>query len=98
MLILSPLAPCSATGQIEQTVTVDGLGMRVVSAGLATRAPEQPVVIFESGAGSPLETWNPIFPAVAEFAPKLVDSSSFPPVSSTSPQHTVLICRVQSTG
>ena len=71
MLILSLVTPPPATGQTSRMVMVDGLSMHVVSAGLEARTPEQPVVIFESGQSSPLRTWNPILPAVAEFAPVL---------------------------
>ena len=71
LLILSSIMPARAAGQTDRTVMVDGLAMHVVSVGLESRNPEQPVVIFESGQGSPLRTWTPILPAVAEFAPVL---------------------------
>ena len=71
MLILALMTPPPATGQTSRMVMVEGLSMHIVSAGLEARAPGQPVIILESGGGSPLETWNPILPAVAEFAPVL---------------------------
>lgn len=51
------------------TIDVDGLSVRVRTAGLRSRAPRQPVVVFESGGGAPLETWDPILSTVATFAP-----------------------------
>lgn len=48
---------------------LDGRMVRVLTAGMTDRAPEQPVVVFEAGAGSTLEAWNPILSAVVEFAP-----------------------------
>lgn len=52
-------------------IDVDGVKMRVRTAGLEARAPGQPLVIFESGGSAPLETWEPIFAAVAAHAPAL---------------------------
>jgi pimeloyl-ACP methyl ester carboxylesterase len=54
---------------VTTMVDVDGLSIRVRSAGLDARRPPQPVVVFESGGGAPLETWDPVLPAVAKFAP-----------------------------
>jgi pimeloyl-ACP methyl ester carboxylesterase len=50
-------------------VEVEGHPMRVVSAGLDTRDPQQPVVVFESGAGTVVRRWDPILSSVASFAP-----------------------------
>jgi pimeloyl-ACP methyl ester carboxylesterase len=50
-------------------VELDGLAIRVVTASLDARSPDQPAVVFESGGGAPLETWDPIFSQVARFAP-----------------------------
>ena len=56
---------------VTSTVDVDGIAVRVRSS-LATRPdPQAPVVVFESGAGMPLETWDPILDKVAAFAPVL---------------------------
>ena len=69
VLIVSPLTPCSATGQVSRMVVVEGHPMRVISDGLDARGPHQPAVIFEGGAGSPIRVWDPIFSSVASFAP-----------------------------
>lgn len=50
-------------------VQVDGLAIRVLTQGLERRQPGASAVVFESGGSAPLETWSPILPAVAEFAP-----------------------------
>lgn len=63
------LATGPAFGQLRSMVQVEGHDMRVVSAGLETRNPRQPVVVFESGAGTPVRYWDPILPSVASFAP-----------------------------
>ena len=52
-----------------RTVNVGDIEMRVRVAGLDQRAPGTPVVVLEAGAGQTLETWNPVFPSIAAFAP-----------------------------
>jgi len=49
--------------------TVDGRQIRVRTAGLESRKERQAVIVFESGATLPLETWDSILPKVATFAP-----------------------------
>ncbi|MDP2318358.1 MAG: alpha/beta hydrolase [Acidobacteriota bacterium] len=62
-------APASQPAVITSTTEVDGVALRVRSS-LAKRAGASvPVVVFESGAGMPLETWDPVFEKVAAFAP-----------------------------
>jgi len=73
--MLLPGTVCAAARQatpaslITGTIEVDGLAMRVRTAGLEQRAPGQAAVVFESGGSAPLETWDPILAAVARFAP-----------------------------
>jgi pimeloyl-ACP methyl ester carboxylesterase len=50
-------------------VDLDGQPARVVTVDLESREPGGPIVVFESGGGSPLETWDSVFARVAEFAP-----------------------------
>lgn len=50
-------------------VEVDGQQMRVQTAGWHHRERGQPIVVFENGAGTPIEAWEPVLAAVAEFAP-----------------------------
>jgi pimeloyl-ACP methyl ester carboxylesterase len=76
IVVLFALMPIDASASqardgslATSTVIVDGLSMRVRTAGLTNRRPGQPVVVLESGGSAPLETWDPILPAVAAFAP-----------------------------
>src|SRR6516165_2789228 len=46
---------------------VSGHQMRVQTAGL-NYDRNQPTILFEAGGGMSLETWNKVFPAVAQFA------------------------------
>ena len=48
---------------------VEGVQMRVWTAGIEQRKPGQPVVVLEAGAGADLETWKPIFPEVSRIGP-----------------------------
>jgi pimeloyl-ACP methyl ester carboxylesterase len=50
-------------------VEIDGRSMRALTVGLDAHQPGQPVVIFESGAGTPLETWSSVLIGVSAFAP-----------------------------
>lgn len=50
-------------------VDVNGHTMRVRTAGLDSREPGEPVVVFENGAVSPLEAWGDVPARVAAFAP-----------------------------
>ncbi|HYO45773.1 MAG TPA: alpha/beta fold hydrolase [Gemmatimonadota bacterium] len=50
-------------------VDVDGHAIRVQTAGLDLAGHGRPIVVFESGLGTPLETWTPVLSAVSEFAP-----------------------------
>lgn len=72
--------------------------MRVERAGLEGRRPGQAVVVFESGAGQPIEKWSDILPAVAPFAPVLAyerlgtglsEWDELPPT----PQHSTAVLR-----
>jgi pimeloyl-ACP methyl ester carboxylesterase len=50
-------------------VYVDGIRIRVGTAGFDNRKPDEPVVVFEGGASASLETWDSVLPSVAQFAP-----------------------------
>src|SRR5688572_30606917 len=52
-------------------VEIENRMVRVVTAGIEEREQGQPVVIFASGSGSAIESWNGLLPAVIEFAPVL---------------------------
>lgn len=51
-----------------QMVEVDGHAVRVQALGLERREEGEPVVVFEAGAGNPLEVWTLILPHIAESA------------------------------
>jgi len=50
-------------------VAIDGRPVRVQASGLERRKPGQPVVIFEAGAASTLDSWRSVLPQVAATAP-----------------------------
>lgn len=61
-----------APGSVEldtRMIPVDGHAMRVRTAGLETRVPGQPIVVFENGGGSAIESWGTVPGRVAAFAP-----------------------------
>ena len=55
--------------QVEQVVDVDGYAMQVMTVGLDSRVPGQPVVVFENGSVSQLEHWGDLPIQVGAFAP-----------------------------
>lgn len=67
------LSPSSSSAQeiTTRTVTVDGLAIRVRTSDLAKRPAGTPIVVFESGAATPLETWDRVLDTVAQFAPAI---------------------------
>jgi pimeloyl-ACP methyl ester carboxylesterase len=54
-----------------RTITLDEVAIRVVTAGVEARAPGVPLVVFESGGGTPLETWDGVLGSVARFVPAM---------------------------
>jgi pimeloyl-ACP methyl ester carboxylesterase len=66
------LSSTIATAQtLTQVVRVNNRAMRVRIAGLERRKPGQPVVVLESGSGSSLEAWQPVFRQLSLLAPTL---------------------------
>jgi pimeloyl-ACP methyl ester carboxylesterase len=62
-------APAAESAVVTSSIDVDGVALRVRSSfARGTRAPG-PVVVFETGAGIPVETWDAILEKVAVFAP-----------------------------
>jgi pimeloyl-ACP methyl ester carboxylesterase len=64
------------TAQIQpRMLDVEGIAMRIASAGIEQRKPAQPVVILEAGASEPgtfpLDTWSKVFPEIARLGPVL---------------------------
>ena len=54
---------------VDMIVDVDGAALYVQTAGLDSRVSGQPVVVLESGATAPLDTWDVLVPRVAALAP-----------------------------
>ncbi|HAA18574.1 MAG TPA: hypothetical protein DCP28_07325, partial [Cytophagales bacterium] len=50
-------------------IEVDGVNIQVNTLGLETRKHGQPVVVFESGYGTPMGNWDKIVEAQAELGP-----------------------------
>lgn len=53
----------------ERFITIDDTKIWVNTIGLENRKEGQPVVVFESGLGTPMDHWDKILPGVAELAP-----------------------------
>ena len=64
-------AVAEAVAAQTQMLKLDDVALRVRTAGLDRRRAGQAVVVFESGGGSALETWDTIFAEVAKLAPVL---------------------------
>lgn len=72
VIVLATLSSCTSfngTPPMISVVEIDRFPVRVVTASLESRQPNQAVVLFESGGATPLETWDAILPEVATFAP-----------------------------
>ena len=71
ILILTALFANAATGQ-ERFITIDGRKVWVKTQDLDIRAEGQPLLVFESGLGTPMDHWNKIEEGVGELAPFLM--------------------------
>lgn len=69
MVAAEQTSPPSQPSVITSSIEVDGVALRVRSSLAKRTGAPGPVVVFESGAGMPLETWDPILEKVATFAP-----------------------------
>lgn len=68
MVLVSP-AFSQESPVTTRMVTLDGVSIRVRHSDVSKRAPRQPVVVFENGAGIGLETWDKVLPDIANDAP-----------------------------
>lgn len=68
LFVAAPSVAQSRTAKARM-VNVDGHAMNVMTAGFEHLEAGQPVVVFESGAGIPLQNWDRVFTEVAAFAP-----------------------------
>lgn len=69
LVVAQLLVPSLVASLSVRTVRVDGHPIRVATSGLDGRAPGEPVVVFEAGAGSSMRAWGPLLSAVASFSP-----------------------------
>lgn len=69
VLGLASHLPGQAPEASTRTVRVNDRAMRVWSAGLEGRKPDQPVVILEAGATATLDSWRPVFAEISRLAP-----------------------------
>lgn len=69
LLLLGASASAQPLSDAPRMVEVDGQAMQVRTAGFEHLGAGQPVVVFESGAGTPLQNWDRVFTDVAAFAP-----------------------------
>ena len=71
LLLLLAAAPPTLAGQAPQLVDIGGLRLDVVRAGAGA-----PAVVFEAGLGDPLNDWDRVWPAVAQFTTVVAYSRS----------------------
>lgn len=71
LLLLLTAAPPALAGQTPQMVDIGGLRLQVVRAGAGA-----PAVVFEAGLGDPLNDWDRVWPAVAQFTTVVAYSRS----------------------
>lgn len=61
---------CWFTGLSQKRlIEVDGIQINVNTIGLENRQPGQPVVVFESGLGTPMDNWDSVIEEVSLLAP-----------------------------
>ncbi len=57
LAVVVSLALFPSSGQ-TRFITIDGTKIQIQTKGIADRVPGQPVVVFESGLGTPLGNWD----------------------------------------
>ncbi len=62
------LIPCLLAAQ-DRFVQIDGYKVHVNTMGIDQRVDGQPVIVLESGAGTPIGHWDKVLPGIAELAP-----------------------------
>ena len=53
----------------KRFITVDHTRIRINTIGIENRKDGQPVIVFQSGMGTPMGNWDPILDGVSSFAP-----------------------------
>lgn len=67
--LVTPPVAAQPLPPAPRMVEVEGRDVRVMTAGFEHLERGQHVVVFESGAGTPLQNWGPVFTDLAAFAP-----------------------------
>ncbi|MEO1449871.1 MAG: alpha/beta hydrolase [Bacteroidota bacterium] len=68
LLLLTLISGLGVFAQ-ERFVSLNDANIRVYTMGLESRQPGQPVIVFESGYGTPLGHWDTVLEGAAELAP-----------------------------
>jgi pimeloyl-ACP methyl ester carboxylesterase len=70
-LLIGPAIDASAQQPASgpRMIGVDGVTVRVWTAGLERRVAGQPVIVVEAGGGAGLDTWQPVFADLATLGP-----------------------------
>lgn len=68
MILLTLLISTGLSGQ-KRFITIDGNKIRVNTIGTDNRKAGQPVVVFESGLGTPMDNWDRVLEGVSALAP-----------------------------
>ncbi len=68
IILCGILISLSAFGQ-SRYITIDGTKIWINTIGLENRKEGQPIIIFESGLGTPMDHWDKVLPGVSELAP-----------------------------
>jgi pimeloyl-ACP methyl ester carboxylesterase len=68
LAVITSLTLFPSSGQ-TRLITIDGTTIQIQTKGVENRVPGQPVVVFESGLGTPLGNWDTLFDEVAKQAP-----------------------------
>lgn len=68
LLLLGFLIPLNLYAQ-KRFITVDSTKIWISTLGIEDRKEGQPVIVFESGHGTPMDNWDRVLEGVAELAP-----------------------------
>ncbi|GAB3716650.1 alpha/beta fold hydrolase [Spirosoma flavus] len=60
---------CTSGYAQTQKISIDGTQIAIRTSGLETRQQAQPILVFESGFGTPMGHWDPILNDVSKLAP-----------------------------
>ena len=66
LLIVFSLSACYSQ---KRFITIDNTKICINALGLENRQKDQPVIVFQSGMGTPMGNWDPILESVSKMAP-----------------------------